>query len=143
MKLATLRAEHLPAVVRALKSVAGVTRRGVDNIPSLTRFLTRNPRLSIVAHEGTRLAGFVLSGHDGRRGYLHHLVVLPAYRRQGLGSELVESALGRLQAIGIDKVHVDVLQDNELARAFWSGAGWSPREDIIRFSIITAGGGNA
>ena len=84
-----------------------------------------------------------MSGHDGRRGYLQHLIVLPDYRRQGIAAALVEQCLQQLAALGIHKSHVDVLKDNALAAAYWSAQGWQLREDIDRYSLIRAGSDNA
>ncbi|HSO05837.1 MAG TPA: GNAT family N-acetyltransferase, partial [Pelomicrobium sp.] len=58
-----------------LTRVSGVAVRDADGPDGIARFLSRNPDLSLVAHEDGRLVGFVFCGNDGRRGYLHHLVV--------------------------------------------------------------------
>lgn len=141
--ITSLENHHLPAVVAALASVPGVTKRDADSLPALERYLDRNPGLSVVAFQGTALAGFVLSGHDGRRGYLNHLVVLPEFRRQGIATRLVESALERLINAGIAKAHVDVLIENSAAQTFWLQSGWQLRRDVFRFSLVASGGSNA
>ena len=41
------------------------SREGVD------RLLRRNPNTSFVAMDGDDLVGVILSGHDGRRGYIY------------------------------------------------------------------------
>jgi len=141
--ITSLEFHHLPSVVAALAAVPGVTNRDADSLPALERYLDRNPGLSVMAYQGAKLAGFLLSGHDGRRGYLNHLIVLPEFRRQGIATRLVESALDRLIIIGIAKVHVDVLAENSLAQTFWQHNGWKLRRDIFRFSMVASGGSNA
>ncbi|MDB5969286.1 MAG: family N-acetyltransferase [Hydrocarboniphaga sp.] len=143
MKISSLETRHLPTVVAALAVVPGVRQRDADSLPALERYLLRNPNLSVIAYMGRSLAGFVLSGHDGRRGYLNHLIVLPEFRRRGVATRLVESALDRLHKAGISKAHVDVLEENDVAQAFWSQAGWQQRDDIHRFSVVISGGVNA
>ncbi len=44
-----------------------------------------------MAEKRKSIVGAILSGHDGRRGFVHHLVVLPEVRRQGIGQQLVVS----------------------------------------------------
>jgi ribosomal protein S18 acetylase RimI-like enzyme len=89
------------------------------------------------------MAGCIMSGHDGRRGYLQHLVVLPAYRRQGIAHALVEQCVVKLDALGIAKSHVDVKKDNALGLRFWQEMGWTCRTDIDRYSFVQSGGANA
>jgi putative acetyltransferase len=79
---------------------------------------------------GGRVVGAILAGHDGRRGYIHHLAVHPGRRRQGLGRRLVECALSALRAAGIQKVHIFIFNTNAAGIAFWKSVGWTPREEI-------------
>ena len=46
---------------------------GADSRDAICRYLKRNPGLSQVAVEDGKIVGTVLAGHDGRRGYIHHL----------------------------------------------------------------------
>ena len=84
-----------------------------------------------------------MCGHDGRRGYLQHLVVAPEHRRQGLAASLVERCLSGLEQEGIVKCHLDVIKTNTAAAQYWSGQGWSLRTDIDRYSFIRSGDHNA
>ena len=81
------------------------------------------------------MVGCVFCGHDGRRGYLHHVVVAPAARGRGIGAAMVARALDGLAALGIYKTHLDVFADNTPAIAFWQHTGWQRRDDIVRFSF--------
>lgn len=132
------------AVIDLMSKTPGVTVRDADSREATARYLERNPGLSFVAcaDDGT-LVGCVMSGHDGRRGYLQHLVVLPAQRRQGLANALVGHCLEALAALGIQKTHIDVFRTNALALAYWSSQGWQLREDIHRYSFTRAGHPNA
>lgn len=78
------------AVMTLWRETPGVGLSAADNREAIAAYLLRNPGLSFAAWDGPRLVGAVLCGHDGRRGYLHHLAVAPAYRRQHLGFELAE-----------------------------------------------------
>ena len=88
-----------------------------------------------MAEEDDGLIGCVFCGHDGRRGYLHHVVVVPSRRGQGIGRALVARALDGLAALGIYKTHLDVFADNDAAVAFWQATDWQRRGDIVRFSF--------
>ena len=79
----------------------GIGLSSADSRPRIQIYLERNPGLSLIAHERQRVVGTILCGHDGRRGYIHHLAVLSAYRRQGIGRLLVDKSLATLQSLGI------------------------------------------
>lgn len=115
----------------------GMGLRPADAREPTTRYLERNPGLSFAARDADRLVGTVLCGHDGRRGYLQHLAVDRAYRRQGVGRRLVERVLAALAEIGINKCHLFVIKENEPAVAFWQRIGWFVRDDIITMSHFT------
>ena len=115
---------------------AGVLIRDADSPAHFARYLQRNPGLSFVARNGEALAGCVLCGHDGRRGYLNHLVVEEGHRRLGVGLRLAELALAGLEKEGIYKCHLFILTDNLDAKAFWCRLGWIEREtELYSFHI--------
>ncbi len=49
------------------------------------------------------IVGCLMAGHDGRRGYLQHLFVVPERRRAGIGKALIERCLAELERLGIKK----------------------------------------
>jgi putative acetyltransferase len=110
----------------------GVGLNASDTRPAIAAYLARNPGLSLVATDTTgAISGAVLCGHDGRRGYLHHLAVAVAHRRRGVGRRLVEAALDRLRSAGIPKCNLFLYATNTAGRAFWERCGWSAREDLV------------
>ena len=80
------------------------------------------------------MVGAVLCGHDGRRGYLHHLAVATSHRRRGIGRELVERCMDGLRREGIAKCHLMVYHHNAAGQAFWRSIGWHGRDDILLMS---------
>ncbi|PBP80426.1 MULTISPECIES: GNAT family N-acetyltransferase [Pseudomonas] len=128
------------AVIELMRSTPGISLRDADSREATARYLERNPGMSFVAEAGDTLCGCVMCGHDGRRGYLQHLIVLPEYRRRGIAHELVERCLECLEALGIYKCHLDVMKSNEAAGRYWQGQGWTLREDIDRYSKVRRGG---
>jgi len=131
------------AVIELMKSTPGVSFRDADSRDATARYLERNPGLSFVAEKEGRLVGCVMSGHDGRRGYLQHLVVLPDHRRQGIANSLVDRCLAALEQLGIMKSHIDVYRTNDVGQAYWESQGWTLRTDIHRYSHVRRGHENA
>ena len=103
-----------------------------DSREGIARFLKRNPDTNFVAYEEGQLAGVIMSGHDGRRGYIYHTVVLPEYRRRGIATQLVEAAVQALQREGITRVCLNVMETNDLGKQFWMGQGWE-KKDFLGF----------
>ena len=120
----------LQQVLKVWETSLGVGMNESDTIEHLTVFLQRNPELSLVAVDNEVIVGAVLCGHDGRRGYLHHLAVSPNYQRQGIGTQLVERCLAALRELQILKCNVFVHSDNEDGSVFWRSQGWRDREDL-------------
>ncbi|THB73442.1 MAG: GNAT family N-acetyltransferase [Desulfobacteraceae bacterium] len=108
----------------------GVGLSSADSRENILAYLLRNKGTSFVAEEEQRIIATILGGHDGRRGYIHHLCVHDGYRRQGLGNMLVTHCLDALKALGIQKCHIFILNDNHTGLAFWKQIGWHHRNDI-------------
>ncbi len=123
--------EDLPEVIRFWQEMEGIGLGESDSVPALTSYLQRNPELSFVArNEQRQIIGAVLCGHDGRRGYLHHLAVAKNYRKKGIGRALVEKCLSSLQALNILKCNLFLFSNNSSGEAFWRKMGWRGRRDL-------------
>jgi ribosomal protein S18 acetylase RimI-like enzyme len=119
------------------KSTEGVGLSESDSLENIRQFLSHNPGLSYAAWDNDLLVGTVLCGHDGRRGYIHHLAVRRTHRRQGIGTALVEECLESLKGTGIMKCHLFVFSENDSAISFWHDTGWTQRTDLIVMSHFT------
>ena len=127
-------ADH-PRLIALWERTPGIQLRRDDEFEPFAAYLARNPDLSLVLEAEGALIGSLLVGHDGRRGYLQHLVVDAPYRGRGLARRMLDAALARLARLGIGKSHVFVLRDAPEALAFWEGqAGWGRRDDILIYS---------
>ncbi len=83
------------------------------------------------------LVGTNLAGHDGRRGFTHHLAVRQSHRRSGTGRQLVSLGLQVLRAEYIEKCHLFVYQSNREAIAFWLDIGFARRSELAMMSQMT------
>ena len=101
------------------------SREGID------KYLKRNPMSSFVAEDDGKIIGVIMSGHDGRRGYIHHTAVLPDYRNQGIAKKLVDNAMNALDKEGINKVGLVAFERNEIGNGFWENIGFVVRDDLV------------
>lgn len=102
-----------------------------DSRDGIEKFLRRNPETCFVAETDGKIVGVIICGNDGRRGYIYHTAVLPDYRKQGIASELVESALSALEREGICKAALVIFEKNSLGNAFWESLGFTTRDDLV------------
>ena len=118
----------------ALWSAAEQSRRALnpvdDSREGIEKYLKRNPGTCFAAAAEGRIVGVILSGHDGRRGMIHHLCVHPDCRRMGIAGRLVSEAEEALKREGIQKVFGLVFRDNDAANAFWESRGYSIRTNL-------------
>ena len=131
-------AADYPALRELWESSEGIGLSDADSEAGFEQFLARNRGLSVVAVDGDRMVGGALCGHDGRRGYIHHLAVSLSHRRRGIARALVTRCLSTLDAEGIQKCHVFVLDENTAGSAFWEASGWAERVELAVFSRGTA-----
>ncbi len=113
-------------------SCAGMGLNNLDDSrDGIERFINRNPETCFAAEDGDALVGVILVGNDGRRGYIYHTAVHPQYRKQGIASRLVDTAMQALKQCGINKCALVVFERNEHGNAFWEKLGFTMREDLV------------
>jgi ribosomal protein S18 acetylase RimI-like enzyme len=67
-----------------------------DSKDGILKYITRNPTTCFVAEKDNEIIGVILSGHDGRRGYIHHTPVKVS-ERKGACKEKVKPFLRKSQ----------------------------------------------
>jgi GNAT superfamily N-acetyltransferase len=100
------------ATLQLWQRVEGLEVAEGDDKEGVAQFVTRNPGLSRVAIDGSKVVG---------------VAVDPAYRRYGLGKRLVQECLDGLRRVGIMRAIILVNDYNLGGAEFWKRAGW---EDI-------------
>ncbi|NOI27470.1 GNAT family N-acetyltransferase [Vibrio coralliilyticus] len=134
--------EDYEAVIRLWLQTEGMSVRDADSRENIALYLDRNPDLSFVAISEGHIIGAVLVGTDGRRGYLQHLAVLPQFRGQRIGYQLISQSINALANIGIPKTHLFVYDDNLNAQKFYEKLGWFPRDNIRMYSYNSSSNSN-
>jgi ribosomal protein S18 acetylase RimI-like enzyme len=102
----------------------GLTRPWNDPRKDIARKLRVQRELFLVAVSEGVLAGTVMAGYEGHRGWINYLAVDPARRRQGLGRALMAAAEGALRGLGCPKINLQIRRDNLDAIAFYKRIGF-------------------
>ena len=134
MKIREMTIEDYDDIIKMFKTTSGITIREADSKNATKKYLERNPNLCFVATIKGCIVGCVMCGHDGRRGYLQHLIVKSEKRHQGIGKALFKRCIDSLKEIGISKSHIFVFKSNTLANSFWESNGWILRDEINIYS---------
>ena len=102
-----------------------------DSKEGIAKYLRRNPASSFIADDNGKVVGVIMSGHDGREGYIHHTAVLPDYRNQGIAKKLVNNAMSALEKEGINQVALVACAKNDIGNGFWENIGFPVRDDLV------------
>jgi len=101
-----------------------------DSKHGIEKYLKRNANTCFVAERDGTIIGVILSGHDGRRGFIYHTSVAAAERNKGIATDLVKYAMIALKEEGINKVALVAFSKNEVGNAFWEKQGFTVRSDL-------------
>ena len=80
------------------------------------------------------LVGVVLGTHDGRKGWINRLAVLPEARSRGIGKALAIELERRLNELGIPIVTCLIEGDNDASHDFFRSLGYVGHPDITYYS---------
>lgn len=118
------------AAIVALWRACGLTRPWNDADADLALALDSPGSTVLVARAGEVVAGSIMVGFDGHRGWVYYLAVDPAARRGGIGRSLMTAAEQWLAARGCPKIQLMVRQDNEAALGFYQALGLEPQKVV-------------
>lgn len=121
------------AAVVALWRACGLTRPWNDPEADFAVALNGAGSAVLVARGPRGIAGSVMAGFDGHRGWVYYLAVAPGARRGGLGRALMAAAEDWLRARGAPKIQLMVREDNHAALGFYQALG------LERQKVVTLG----
>jgi len=104
---------------------------GRDSRDAFARQLAGGTHTMIGLELSGELIGVVLATHDGRKGWINRLAVLPEYRRQGYASRLVAEAERVLRAQGMTVIAALIEPGNDVSLVLFTKLGYvEPPDDM-------------
>jgi ribosomal protein S18 acetylase RimI-like enzyme len=102
------------------------------NVPAadIERKLAVQRELFLVATIDSKVVGTAMGGYDGHRGWVYYVAVRPRYRRQGIGTALMERVEAGVARLGCPKVNLQVRASNEGVVSFYKKLGYQVEERI-------------
>lgn len=96
----------------------------------IARKLKVDPELFLVGVEGNKVIATAMGGYEGHRGWVNYVGVDPAYRKKGLGRQMMEAIEKRLLDRGCPKLNFQVVVDNTQATGFYERIGYK-RDEVV------------
>jgi len=93
-----------------------------------------DPGLSVVAEAAGKPVGLAQLARRGGRGWVAGVGVEPEYRRQGIARAMMEALMGNARAAGLERLQLEVLQQNEAALALYQDLGWCIERELLTWS---------
>jgi ribosomal protein S18 acetylase RimI-like enzyme len=82
-------------------------------------------------NETGEIAGSVMVGHDGHRGWLYYVAASPTSRGKGVGRRMVQAAEDWLRERGVVKVQLLVRETNAKVVAFYERLGFEVAPRVV------------
>lgn len=117
------------AAAVTLWAEAGLTRPWNDPAADIALALGSPHSTILAARDAAGLAGTVMAGVDGHRGWVYYLAVAGRARGTGLGRELMAAAESWIAARGVARLNLMVRTDNAAVLGFYEHLGYR-RADV-------------
>ncbi|MCW3125885.1 MAG: hypothetical protein JWO03_1543 [Bacteroidetes bacterium] len=100
----------------------------------ITSLLDKESYLVAVAEIDTKVVGYVIASVSNtpevfalrRRMYIQDTVIDPAYRRQGVAKQLMDTLMAFAKERQVEKIDLLVAVKNEAGNKFWKEMGFEP-----------------
>ena len=95
-------------------------------IPHINDDVEANPDGVFVAEIDGEIAGYITTrvNHETKIGGIPNLSVHPKFQQQGLGRQLIDTALAYLKTEGMLYARIETLEQNQIGTAFYPKMGF-------------------
>jgi len=104
---------------------------GRDKKENIAREISRPNAIFLVAEKDGHLVGSAFGTHDGRKGWINRVAVIPAFRRHGIAAFLVRELERRISGMGIGIIACLIEEWNEESMKFFEKIGYTCHKDIF------------
>ena len=117
------------AVIR-LWAICGLVTSWNDPKKNILRKMKVQKEWFLVGLNKDKLIATIMIGYEGHRGWVNYLAVDPAYRKQGIGKDLMDEAERVLKNFGCPKLQLQVRTTNHGVIEFYRKIGYK-QDDVV------------
>ena len=129
MKTRLATAQDSTSVI-ALWQACGLTRPWNDPQHDF-KFAVEGPSSCVLVLEsGEQIVATVMVGHDGHRGAVYYLAVMPDQQRKGFGKLIHEAAVNWLRSKAVWKINLMFRNGNTQVKGFYETLGYEINEVV-------------
>jgi ribosomal protein S18 acetylase RimI-like enzyme len=110
---------------------------GRDSREAVLTQLARPSSIFFVAERDGRIVAAALCTHDGRKGWINRLAVLPQCQKMGVGGTMVQEAERRFRELGLEVYSCLIMADNERSQQMFAHLGYVRQDDVVYYSKRT------
>lgn len=92
--------------------------------------------LIFVAEDNKKVIAACIAGYDGHRGWLYAVAVSQDYRRKGIGTKLIKTAIEALKVLGCIKINLQIRATNKEVAEFYQSLGFTPEDRLSMGKLI-------
>lgn len=107
---------------------------GRDSRESIQEQMEDDHLLFLGAFEDKKMIGLVIANHEGRKGWINRLAVLPGCQREGVATRLVKRCERWFEERGIRIWAVLVEDYNDGSKKLFKKLGYTFHDDIFYYS---------
>jgi N-acetylglutamate synthase len=110
---------------------------GRDAREAILTQLAKPSSIFFVAERKGRIVAAALCTHDGRKGWINRLAVLPQCQRMGVGGAMVREAERRFRELGLEVYSCLIMADNKRSQQMFAHLGYERQDDVMYYSKRT------
>ena len=107
---------------------------GRDSKENISKQLEQPNTSFLFVENDEKIVGSIIISHDGRKGWINRVAILPEYRNLGIASYLIDDAEKRLKKMGIDIVACLIEDWNLKSLKLFDKLDYIRHTDIIYFT---------
>lgn len=143
-----------PDYAHAVETMERQSFKSPWGLESLLRTIGNPGAITLVALKDGQPVGYTVAlvlgniaqGHAGNDAELLKIAVLPDIRGNGIGKNLIQKLIDKLNDSGVNKIHLEVRESNRAARILYETCGFSysgrrtgyyhsPHEDAVLMAL--------
>ena len=135
VEIKLLKTHHVPEIIKVWEAAGlELKPKGRDLKEKLIQQMSLSFIRFIGAFFGNALVGIVIVNHEGRKGWINRLAVLPEFQHKGIAAKLLKAAEKWLEDEGIGIFAALIMEKNFTSRRFFEKAKYVEFQGVCYYT---------